>query len=220
MLGRIKSKVYKKIKGIVGKEITKVEQSLPSLELHQIHFDNLRVLQNRESLLKELPKNAIVAELGVNKGDFSQKILELNQPQKLHLIDLWGTERYHAGLRIKVEERFSKEISNESVIIHQGFSTDFADHFPNSYFDWIYIDTDHSYQTTKNELLLYKDKIKPGGIIAGHDFAKGNMVKQLRYGVIEAVYEFCFNENWEFVFLTMELNDNQSFAIRKISSNA
>lgn len=216
MVGKIKSKIYKKITEIVGKEIAKIEQNLPSLELNQIHFDNLRVLKNRESLLNELPKNGIVAELGVDKGGFSQMILEINHPQKLHLIDSWNTERYHSGLKIKVEERFSKEISNESVVIHQGFSTDFAENFPNSYFDWIYIDTDHSYQTTKNELLLYKDKIKPGGIIAGHDFVKGNMQKQIRYGVLEAVYEFCFNENWEFVFLTMEMNNNPSFAIRKI----
>lgn len=219
MLGLIKSKFYKKITKIVGKQIKKVESGFPSLELDQIHFDNLRILKNRESMLMELPKNGIVAELGVDKGGFSQKILEINQPVKLHLIDVWATERYHAGLRNVVEKRFSNEIVKESVIIHQGFSIDFADQFPNNYFDWIYIDTDHSYQTTKNELMSYKDKIKPGGFFAGHDFAKGNMVKQLRYGVIEAVYEFCFNENWEFIFLTMELSDNQSFAIRKIKNN-
>jgi hypothetical protein len=34
----------------------------------------------------------------------------------------------------------------------------------------------------------------------------------------EAVHEFCVEEGWEFVFLTIEIGDYQSFAIRKIES--
>lgn len=37
MIGQIKSKIYKKITEIVGKEITKVESRLPSLELNHIY---------------------------------------------------------------------------------------------------------------------------------------------------------------------------------------
>lgn len=219
MLGRFKANLYKRITKIVGKQISKVELGIPSVELGQVHFENLKAFESREALLRELPKNKVVAELGVNKGDFSRMILDINQPAKLHLIDLWASQRYHSGLKKDVEERFSKEIQKSSVEIHQGMSTDFADHFPDSYFDWIYIDTDHTYQTTKSELLLYKDKMKPGGIIAGHDFVKGNMTSQLRYGVKEAVYEFCYNENWEIIYLTMELKENQSFAIRKMNAD-
>ncbi|MCU0386267.1 MAG: hypothetical protein MUE38_09580, partial [Flavihumibacter sp.] len=59
-------------------------------------------------------------------------------------------------------------------------------------------------------------KLKPGGIIAGHDFIKGNWLSGYRYGVMEAVYEFCVTHNWELIFLTTETNDHPSFAIRRI----
>lgn len=219
MLSSIKTNLYKRITKIVGKEISKIERSIPSVELGQLHIDNLKALESREALLRQLPKNKVVAELGVNKGEFSQMILEINQPAKFHLIDLWASQRYHLGLKKGVEEKFSKEIQKGFVEIHQGMSTDLANQFPENYFDWIYIDTDHTYQTTKSELLLYKDKMKPGGIIAGHDFVKGNMISQLRYGVKEAVYEFCYNENWEIIYLTMELKENPSFAIRKMNAD-
>jgi hypothetical protein len=67
------------------------------------------------------------------------------------------------------------------------------------------------------ELNLYSKKIKQGGIIAGHDYIIGNWTDMIRYGVIEAVYEFCVNNEWEIIYITMELNENPSFAIRKIN---
>lgn len=82
--------------------------------------------------------------------------------------------------------------------------------------DWIYIDTDHSYETTRDELRLYASKVKDGGIIAGHDYVKGNWITTYRYGVIEAVHEFCVGNDWELIYLTAEPLESQSFAIRKV----
>ena len=167
-------------------------------------------------MLDQLPKNGVVAELGVNKGEFSQEILRASGPRIFHLVDAWGSERYHDGLRKGVESKFQNQIDIGRVKIHQGYSTDLASSFENGYFDWIYIDTDHSYQVTKDELQAYKDKIKPGGFIAGHDYSQGNWGKILRYGVMEAVHEFCIQEDWELIYLTIEMSNNPSFAIRKI----
>ena len=103
-----------------------------------------------------------------------------------------------------------------SVEINLGLSTAVVTDFPNGYFDWIYIDTDHGYTVTHEELEAYREKIKPGGIIAGHDYIIGNWDGVVRYGVIEAVHEFCVKYDWEIIYLTAELNNNPSFAIRKI----
>ena len=81
----------------------------------------------------------------------------------------------------------------------------------------MYVDTSHSYKTTFEELERYSKKVKKGGYIAGHDYVIGNWDGLVRYGVIEAVYEFCVKHNWEIAFLTSELNDSPSFAIRRIS---
>ena len=180
------------------------------------HLQNANLLPARADLLKCLPQGGVVAELGVNKGDFSNEIIQLCSPRKLHLVDIWGSERYHEGLRKSVEQRFQSRINEGSVQIHVGLSTAVADEFPDNYFDWVYIDTDHSYQTTLEELRLYAPKVRKGGFIAGHDYITGNWNGMVRYGVKEAVTLFCVEQNYELVYLTMETWFNPSFAIRKI----
>ncbi|MGO8484993.1 hypothetical protein AB9F39_38295, partial [Rhizobium leguminosarum] len=53
--------------------------------------------------------------------------------------------------------------------------------------DWAYIDTDHSFELTWQELLICEKKVKRTGRIAGHDFCTGNKVKPIVYGVVEEV---------------------------------
>ena len=106
------------------------------------------MLTTREELLDLLPKGGIVAELGVDEGDFSKTILEINKPKKLHLVDIWGSKRYNQEKRRKVETRFKKNIEANSLEINLGLSTEVGKEFQDNYFDWIYIDTAHSYKTT------------------------------------------------------------------------
>jgi hypothetical protein len=193
-----------------------VLNSMPKVKLNKIHIQNCNLLLDRDELLESLPKGSIVAEIGVNKGEFSQKILDLCEPRKLHLIDAWHSERYHEGLAVLVEKKFTQQISSQLVEIHKGLSTEVVDSLPSDYLDWIYIDTVHDYDTTKIELEKYSKKLKDVGIIAGHDYSMGNWVKGYKYGVIEAVHEFCVNNHWELIFLTVDFTENQSFAIRKI----
>jgi len=212
----IKKYIYKFFHQKVSDVQSKIDAQIPKFDLKEKHISKLKILPNRLVLLENLPKNGFVAELGVNKGDFSKEILRISTPQKFHLVDAWGSERYHLGLRKGIELMFNDEIASGKLIINQGLSTDMARKFPDGYFDWIYIDTDHSYEVTKLELQAYKNKIKPGGTIVGHDYSQGNWGKILRYGVMEAVHEFCVKENWELVYLTIEMSNNPSFAIRKI----
>ncbi|MDP2175485.1 MAG: class I SAM-dependent methyltransferase [Bacteroidota bacterium] len=200
----------------LSKHWEKIESEIPRIDIESKHIQHLKMLTTREEMLTLLPKNCTVAELGVNRGDFSKKILDTCQPQKFHIIDVWSSDRYHRGLQKIVEERFEKEISSGQIEINLGYSTDVVNQFQDSYFDWIYIDTDHSYEVTRDELEKYRNKIKPGGIIAGHDFIVGYWRDMVRYGVIEAVYEFCVKYDWEILYLSMEINEHPSFAIRRI----
>jgi hypothetical protein len=198
-------------------ERTIAEESMPKSELQDKNIRNLKTVLTREALLKNLPKNKVVAEIGVDHGEFSELIIKTNSPQKLHLIDSWAEDtRYHSGLKSIVENRFKNEIDKDMINLNVGLSTTVLRDFPDAYFDWVYLDTDHSFQTTKAELAILKSKVKPGGIIAGHDYTIGNWVGGYRYGVIEAVNEFCVNENWEIIFLTVESDHHRSFAIKEI----
>jgi len=192
-----------------------IEAEIPKVPLHQKHINNLKVILYRDLMLESFPKNAVVAEIGVHKGQYSQFIYKITSPAKLHFIDLWSNGAPDKAQQ-EVEDKFKNEIDSGRVELHIGYSTEWIPKFADHYFDWVYLDTDHSYSLTAKELALLQHKIKPGGILAGHDYTVGNWVSGTRYGVIEAVHEFCVNENWEIIYLTIETHSFRSFALRKI----
>ena len=192
------------------------EKQIPHLELEDKHLKSLTALPNRVSLLEKLPKGGIVAEIGVDTGEFSELILRYTNPKKLHLIDIWDSPRYNQDKKRIVEKKYKDQIISGKLEINLGYSTKVASQFEDGYFDWLYIDTDHSYGTTRDELKLYAPKLKKGGVIAGHDYEVGHWNSLAKFGVIEAVHEFCVLHNWEFIYLTMENRDHRSFAIRKM----
>ena len=186
------------------------------VRLSQKNINNLKVVLNRELLLKNLPKEGIIAELGVDKGDFSDKIISLTQPKKLYLIEIWDSERYNRDKMVYVKKRFQKEIDTGKVIIIKGTSENELLKFENGHFDWIYIDTAHTYEQTVRELDLCRQKVKDGGIIAGHDYCQGDIKNAQAYGVVQAVNQFCIKYDWEFIYITHETDRTLSFAIKKL----
>ena len=170
----------------------------------------------RELLLKTLPKYSIGLEIGVHKGEFSQKILKLIKPKKLHLVDPWyyyqeqtyehslyggkvGKNQQEMDTRYRlVTQRFADEIKSGQVEVHRDFSNNICQDFGDSYFDWIYIDGNHLYEYVKQDLELYYDKVKTGGFITGDDYFKGGWWNG---GVIKAVNEFVVSHNVDVVFI-------------------
>lgn len=188
----------------------------PQVILDEVHTRNCRVLPTRERMLELLPPASIVAEVGVAAGDFTREIMARALPRKLHLIDAWSSERYREGL-MKITEEFATAIREGQVEIHQGMSIERLSEFQDGYFDWIYIDTDHSYRTTHKELELAATKVAPGrGRIAGHDFTSGNCITPVPYGVIEACNEFCVAHGWGYEFLTLEPHGHFSFTLKSL----
>lgn len=52
----------------------------------------------------------------------------------------------------------------------QGNSAESARHFADGSVDFVFIDADHTYEAVKLDLAAWLPKVKPGGIIAGHDY--------------------------------------------------
>ena len=212
----INNQLFKVIKSVVINFNKNQSSKIPIYKINSENIKNTRLVIDREELLKLLPKKGILAELGVDEGNFSELILKTCNPNKLYLIDFWGSKRYNQNKKKDVENKFKTFIDNGKVEINLGLSTEVVKEFRDNYFDWIYIDTDHTYETTIKELEVWKSKVKENGIIAGHDYIVGNWDGWVRYGVIEAVYEFCSKYNWEILYLTMEIHNKPSFAIKKI----
>ena len=67
------------------------------------------------------------------------------------------------------------------------YSTAFLASRADAELDWAYLDTTHSYEDTKKELALLRQKVAPGGVIAGDDWHESE--DHLHYGVAKAVKE-------------------------------
>jgi predicted O-methyltransferase YrrM len=193
----------------------KIWDAIPKIALNSFHLDNAVLVESRLAMLDRLPKGLRALEIGVAEGGFSAEIWKRLAPSHLTLVDPWEGDRYSPGYEM-VRKRFHDQIENGSVRTVKSLSVDFLKNCEAGRFDFIYIDTNHTYGTTIQELRLADRVVAPGGFIAGHDYTMGNPVAPMVYGVIQAVSQFCVENNYKFKFLTVEPAGWNSFCLVKI----
>ena len=154
------------------------------------------MLDSRDTMIREhLPKRAVVAEVGVDAGDNARTILEGAEPQELHLIDLDFSGLKRHGIEPALREGF--------VRLHEKDSAAALASFPDEYFDWIYIDGDHSYPGVKRDIEEAKRAVKTDGLLVFNDYIIYSYVHLVRFGVVDAVNELCVAEDWEVRFFAL-----------------
>ena len=135
----------------------------------------------RDRMLGQLPKNAVVAEIGVWEGFFSGRIMEICAPSKLHLIDPWlympefantgfGRKKNEHLMEQKWHDVVARFKDQPQVQVHRGLSEVVLGGMPDGCLDWVYIDANHNEPFIGNDLALCLAKVKHDGIIAGDDF--------------------------------------------------
>lgn len=160
---------------------------------------------HRDFLLQAMPGGGCCAEIGVDRGDFSRRILNVNSPAELHLIDPWeyrpagtyadaryggdrgGSQEKMDAVYRSVRERFREEMASGRVQVHRKTSAAAAESFPPGHFDWVYIDGNHLYEHVKRDLNLFFPKVRRGGYLAGDDYGVEGWWDD---GVTRAVDEF------------------------------
>ncbi|HEY1427671.1 MAG TPA: class I SAM-dependent methyltransferase [Caulobacteraceae bacterium] len=162
------------------------------------HVRECRVFPDRVAMLDLAPKGGVCAEVGVFLGDFSQAILERNQPSRLHLIDI--EQRFLDGARA----RFPDDVASGRVSLDLGDSSTILRSMPEAYFDWVYIDGDHTYEGCKKDIEAAADRLKPGGLILLNDYVFFGAADFCKYGVMEVVNEFCLARGFEFAGLALQ----------------
>jgi hypothetical protein len=184
------------------------ETHLYGLSLKQDPEPNFgRNCLTREDMYKLFPKGSIGVELGVFKGSNAEQLLNITKPHKLYLVDRWDWEKSpdaDSWFQETGEETYNGVLARfegrTNVEIVRSYSVPFLKSLPNESLNWVYIDSDHGYEVTRDELALLKDKVVPGGLITGHDFCD----EPWGVGVKKAVYEFCQLYGWQIVLLTEE----------------
>lgn len=165
-------------------------------ELPQRLLDNCRLIQNRLEMVKLLPSNGVIAEIGTDQGAFARHMLESCTPKSLHIFEL-DTSRI-------VRSNLAEGMANGIISIYEGDSAANMSVMPDAYFDWIYIDGDHSYEGVKRDIEASAAKVKPGGFLVFNDYTTWSPASMSRCGVARAVNEFCIANEWEFVFYAFQ----------------
>ena len=135
-------------------------------------------------------------EIGTDHGQYAQLLCEGIPGLKLYCIDPWVA--YTEGDNVKsqedvekiYQEAFRRLMPYNPTIMRMTSMEALKD--PESYFkdnslDFVFIDGNHEYSYVLEDMTEWTKKVKPGGIVAGHDYTEN---PERKYGVIEAVNQY------------------------------
>ncbi|RDJ35204.1 MAG: class I SAM-dependent methyltransferase [Crenarchaeota archaeon] len=134
------------------------------------------------------PNGSTFVEVGCWEGKstayMASRIKESKKQIHFICVDIWKT---YCGEWSNIFPIFKNNLQSlslfDSIVPIQGESTVVAGMFPPQHIDFIFLDAGHDYDSVKNDIIYWLPKIKPNGIMAGHDFTpKWN-------GVVKAVQE-------------------------------
>lgn len=159
-----------------------------SQETHRLKFDIIKPYLGYES---------VGAELGVFNGGFAEYLR--TRCKKLYLVDWMKHKKYDCDKWKNIIERiYDPEIQLGTIETHWVNIKDFLHNKPDNYFDFLYLDADHSYHGTQLLAHLSYKKLKPGGYLILDDYdiinwptvvdAINDMVKYLPVSVVELEY--------------------------------
>lgn len=101
---------------------------------------------------------------------------------------------------------------NPFVKIIRNFSYEASLTFPNNYFDFIYIDAAHDYESMVIDLDAWWPKLKSGGIFSGHDYIEYDVTwRGKKCEVYRAVNEFATQNNVTIDYVEENLEDPDPF---------
>ncbi len=148
----------------------KLDESMP-LEIPNVGRDDLA------AWLKKLNFKTAV-EVGVASGEYSEVLCRNNPDMKVIGVDPYTPYRGYRDytstttlgkLKSDAVARLSKYKNYELI---QEFSVDALRRFEDDSLDFVYIDANHRDPFVSEDINQWYKKIKPGGILAGHDYIR------------------------------------------------
>ncbi len=146
------------------------------------------------------------AEIGVKEGRTSGYLLNhLPDLRTLYCVDPWRYyPEYESDRNPKAKSspygewpsqaaldqaynRFCRRIEAfaDHVVVLRMMSREAAPEVPDDSLDFVFIDANHAYEFVREDILLWTPKVKPGGIVIGHDYNRWPHI----WGVARAVDE-------------------------------
>lgn len=131
------------------------------------------------------------AEVGVKEGRFITYLLRTFPGLRMYAVDPWieqpdGNETYQGWdfEYIYSTYRRSTKPYYDRILELREFSTDAAGMVPDGRLDFAFVDAQHDYHSVRADVEHWQPKIRPGGILCGHDYAPGRFD-----GVVDAIHD-------------------------------
>lgn len=162
---------------------------------------------NRRDLCRLIPDGSVAVEIGTLFGAGAALALSNSNAKAFYTIDKWGVK---TGGISKIKNSFKNIIFEEiakaqlrpfkNCHILKLDSVEAADEFPDKSVSWLFVDGDHSYGGVHRDLKAWIPKMKPGGIIAGHDYNRAEVKKAVDEFLtkvnVTIDYPVCFWKTW------------------------
>ena len=188
----------------------------------------IRTKADVPAYLLEHGLNRCICEVGVRFGDNFDHLLTCS-PVHAVAVDHWKD----SGSFAENDQDYSqeeKDVQYQSFVDRFGrdgrvqvvrdFSAQAAGMFADQYFDFVYLDADHSYHSISRDIARWWPKLRPGGLLAGHDYLHRRLVSRrsgetLDFGVVPAVDEFVAAHGLGRTFWTTDLDVYPSWFLPK-----
>ena len=172
---------------------------------YTVSIDDLRVINDRRDipiLLKKMNAEKI-CEIGVKEGaNFTTLLVPCIK--KAVAIDIWAEtgliSQNDDSLPVhKLDLHYQNMVSlskrDQRVEVIKDFSPAVSSKFEDNFFDFVYIDADHTEEAVYLDLKAWWPKVRLGGVLAGHDYVNVTLTCGVKFGVIESVDRFVKENN-------------------------
>lgn len=145
-----------------------------------------------KAMLERMPNNGVMAEVGVWLGHSVAYMATLAKESgkniTIHAVDTFEGSIEHKKRNLgNFRDQFVANIEGcavgNFVNVIQSESVVAAKSFKDESLDFVFIDGSHDYHSVSEDIKVWRRKVKPSGILAGHDYSEAWP------GVIRAVKE-------------------------------
>jgi len=109
-----------------------------------------------------------MAEVGVEAANTSQRLIERNPT-----LSYVGVDPYfnNDALYVDVLQRLTPYMNQGRYVLHRNISVLASKLVEDASMDLVFLDARHDYQAVEEDIAAWRPKVRPGGILSGHDFS-------------------------------------------------
>lgn len=157
-----------------------------------------------------------ICEVGIRTGVHFGRMIA-HKPKLAIAVDSWlddviisrNDRGFSQNELDRQHENFKKDMADKPFVkVCKGYSFDVVKEFPDEFFDFVFIDADHTFEGCLRDIVDWYPKVKKGKVLCGHDYILRrykNKHGEIVFGVVEAVNKFVKDNNIT-TFFTLPYN--------------